>query len=115
MRGVIMYTKSSIMDILKKVQRNPLINGYHLGLAGSYVRGEESSESDIDIIVDKDMLSIEQIEFIKSNFSIKVDVVQLPLLKQEDEMLDATLVSIGLPKNKFSAYKEIMKEVEWVV
>lgn len=103
----------SIFDKIQNLCMSSQLKGYRIGLAGSYSRGDENEKSDIDIIVDTDMLSLEQIEFIHSQFDKEVDVVQLKLLQSEDKRLDGLAVSQGLLINDESTYKSICKEVVW--
>lgn len=88
-----------------------------LGVAGSYARGSAKTRSDIDIVSDSDMLTLEELEFIskavKNRFNKNCDIIQLPLLKKEDEELDAYAASRGLGHNDHSVYKNIVKEVVW--
>lgn len=105
-------TKGIILEELKHISRD--YPGIKFGLAGSYARNEESSDSDIDIVVDTDMLTIEQINHIKEKFGIEVDIVQLKLLESEDLELDQFLIAHDLPVNNDSAYKSISREVIWV-
>jgi predicted nucleotidyltransferase len=107
---------SQIRDALLPIMQDPDFAGCRFGLAGSYARGEETPDSDIDIVVDTDKefgLSIEEMERIKASFDCDTDVLQLRLLKEEDEELDAFLLEEGLPINKSSAYKSILREVIW--
>lgn len=105
-------------DILRKIKE---INGlsdfcnYQMGLAGSYARDEAGSDSDIDIVVNTDALTVENIEFIRDMFNpTPVDVLQLKLLEEEDKKMDAFLVSIGAEENEFSIYKSVKEDVIWV-
>ena len=101
--------------ILKELEHISLdYPNLRFGLAGSYARGEETSSSDVDIVVDTDMLTIEQIDNIKERFNMDVDVVQLKLLENEDMQLDKFSVEHNLPINEDSAYKSISREVIWV-
>lgn len=100
-------------EVLKKLSELKQLMGYNFGVAGSVARGEETEDSDIDVVVDYDMLDFNQIDFIKDYFDRDVDVIQLPLLKEEDERLDALAVSLDLPTNDVSAYKTIIKDVIW--
>ena len=95
-----------------EISRN---TGLILGLAGSYARGTNDKDSDIDIVVDTKELDIPTIEKLKNAFiPMKADVLITDLLKQEDTALDDLLISIGVGKNLDSVYKSIMREVIWV-
>lgn len=91
---------------------------YKIGVAGSFARNELKSSSDIDIVVDTDMLDIPIIEEIKKSvadtFLRDCDVICLGLLKKEDEDLDILAEKIGVGKNMHSAYKEVCKDVIWL-
>lgn len=101
-------------DILKKLtELEGLLGGIKLGVAGSYAKGTATEDSDVDVVADYDMLDFDQIDLIKDSFDKDVDVVQLPLLKEEDERLDKLALSLDLPINDESAYKNIVKEVIW--
>ena len=107
--------KDEILDIIKQIHINPIFSGYRMGLAGSYANGTSESHSDIDIVVSTDSLTIPQIDLIKSYFKgFDVDVLQLELLRQEDESLDSFSLSMNLPINNNSVYKTVSKEVIWV-
>lgn len=90
---------------------------YRLGVVGSVARGEETVNSDIDIFVEGNMLSIQEIELIKSAiqnaFNKDCDVIQSLLAKEEDEKLDKLSKSLGLGENKNSSYKNMIREVIW--
>lgn len=91
--------------------------GYKFGVAGSYARGTANKKSDIDIVVDTDILDLIDIELIKKTllkkFGKKSDVICLKLLEQEDKELDELAISVGLTPNDESAFKSIIKEVIW--
>ena len=90
---------------------------YKMGIAGSIVKGECSYSSDIDIVVDFRNISLEEMlnieEFFSGKFNRKVDIVNLPLLEEEDEELDNMLIRDGIGANEYSIYKSIKKEVVW--
>lgn len=102
-----------ILDEVKKLSKTSMLLGYKVGLAGSYARGEETDISDIDVVIDTDMLTLDQINFIHDYFKKDVDVIQLKLLKEEDKRLDDFAVSQGFPINDDSTYKSICREVIW--
>ena len=86
-----------------------------VGIAGSYSRGEANSGSDVDLVFDTDVLTADDFEHIKSLFpDLEVDILELPLLKAEDEENDAFLASIGLPGNEYSVSKNVQREVVWL-
>lgn len=91
--------------------------GCRVGIAGSYARGTANLSSDIDVVVDTDMLDIPDIELIKSSikdkFNKESDVICLGLLESEDKELDSLLQSVDLGINDCSAYKSICREVIW--
>lgn len=107
-------SRNDALNKIKALKQSNIIDGIRVGLAGSVVRNEATEDSDIDLVVDSDMLDLETIEQIKEFFSpFEVDVVSLGLLKEYDEELDNMLISQGLEANEFSAYKEISREVVW--
>ena len=89
------------------------IPNYIYGIAGSYARGEQTAESDIDIVVKDGLLTLDEMEEIKTTFMQSTDVLQMVLLKKEDEELDAMLQEMDLPTNNDSVYKTISQEVIW--
>lgn len=103
---------SDITTVLKTVDLP-----YRIGVAGSYARNTATETSDIDVVVDTDMLDIPDIEciksLIKSQFNKDTDVICLQLLREEDEHLDRLALNIGVNKNSYSAYKSILREVIW--
>lgn len=107
-----MPSLDEIMSVLKTINIKE-----KLGVAGSYARGTEHELSDIDVVVDTDLLTITDIELIKetllSHFGKESDVICLGLLRCEDEKLDKLLISYGLAPNEDSAYKSILREVIW--
>ena len=106
-------TKSDILKTISRIKHDKLHN-LRMGLAGSYARGDNKASSDIDIIVDTDLMPIADMEYIKSKFDgTDVDVLLLGLLKQEDEEMDSFFKEMGLPINNESVYKNVSKEVVW--
>ena len=105
----------SKQEILNKLSELSKLTGLRLGLAGSYARGTNKKNSDIDIVVDANKLTIDIMEMLKKAFEPrKADVLITELLKDEDIELDNFLLSIGLSKNEDSVYKSIMREVIWI-
>ena len=103
-------TKSDILKTISRIKHDKLHN-LKMGLAGSYARGDNKASSDIDIIVDTDLMPIADMEYIKSKFDgTDVDVLLLGLLKQE---MDSFFKEMGLPINNESVYKNVSKEVVW--
>jgi len=77
-----MYNKTKILKMLR-AKKSELERKYHLselGLFGSYARGEENNQSDIDVLVDFDS-RIDGFQYIRlaheleDLFNHKVDVV----------------------------------------
>lgn len=106
-----------MLDSLLKVLRD-LSFRYKLGVVGSVARGTYSDSSDIDIVVDGDMLNLYEIDLIKNTikrlFNHDCDVIQLPLAaKKEDIELDGLSQSLGLGINEDSSYKNMIKDVIW--
>ncbi len=83
-----MHNKEDIKRVINNLNYE-LKNRYHvknLSLFGSYVRGEERDDSDIDILVDfevtPDLLTfIELEEFLSDNLKKSVDLVPVRKLK----------------------------------
>jgi len=83
-----MYTRDSIIHTLK-VHKPDLVSRYpisELGIFGSYSRGDQTAESDIDILVDFDK-SIDGFQYIRlaheleDIFDIKIDIVSRKAIK----------------------------------
>lgn len=110
---MVKYNKVTILEKLSEIKKNINKGNIKLGLAGSYVRGEETEDSDIDIVVDYDMLSIEDIDYISSCFDIDVDVVQLPILKKEDEEYHEYIKANNMMEDDYTYYTSIVSEVVW--
>lgn len=105
-----------MLDLLLKALKD-LSFRYKLGVVGSVARGTYTDSSDIDIVVDGDMLDLYEIDLIKNTvknlFNRDCDVIQLPLAKEEDIELDNLSQSLGLGINENSSYKNMIKEVVW--
>lgn len=106
-------TKNDIIKIISRMKHDKFYN-LNIGLAGSYARGDNKDSSDIDIVVDTDLMSIADMDYIKSIFNGRnVDILLLGLLKQEDEEMDDFFREMDLPINDESVYKNVLKEVVW--
>ena len=77
-----MLDRNEILNLLKKNRRE--MNAYgvtHIGLFGSYVRGEQRGSSDIDLVVEfesgkKNLHNYMQLKFfLEKAFNAKVDLV----------------------------------------
>lgn len=106
-------TYNYIKNILFNLIENKKIPLTSYGIAGSYARGEETENSDLDIVVNIE-LSLQEIEAIKNAFNVDVDILFLNLLQKEDEELDTMLLHLKLPANEESIYKTVSKEVIWI-
>lgn len=109
---IIMLNLSEIIKTLQSVYNK--YDNIKIGLAGSYANNTSKIDSDIDVVIDGDSMRIDIAEYIKGLFSIPVDILWLELLKEDDEELDRYALSIGVPQNKHSVYKTIIREVKWV-
>ncbi|MGL5080096.1 MAG: nucleotidyltransferase family protein [Microcoleaceae cyanobacterium] len=77
-----MKTQSEVLQMLAQ-QKSSLLANYQitrLGIFGSYARGEQTDDSDIDILVEYENAPslwqlIELRDYLSELFSIKVDVV----------------------------------------
>lgn len=107
-----MICHAEILNLLKSVYNK--YDGVRIGLAGSYANNSATADSDIDVVIDGDSMRMDVAEYIKNLFNIPVDILWLELLKKDDEELDEFALSIGVPKNEYSVYKTIAREVEWV-
>jgi len=85
-----MNTKEEILHFLRE-NKNELLSTYHLskiGLFGSFARGEETPQSDVDILFDftpniDDIysLKIKLKEYLSENFERSVDLAREKYLK----------------------------------
>jgi len=109
-------SKEQILEKLESFKKIPELSEYRFGLAGSYVRGDDTEESDIDIVVDTGILSVNSIFLIKDIIwnDDHVDVLLLDALRKEDEDLDELCKDMGLEIDEESPYKNIVREVLWI-
>lgn len=87
-----MLTKDEILNKLKEIKPE-LYNKFYiknLGLFGSYVRGENSETSDIDLLFEYDETKpfsyftlIDLEDFLSDLFKIKIDLANKKTLKQD--------------------------------
>lgn len=103
---------NDIILILKTVYDK--YDNIKLGIAGSYANGTQNEKSDIDIVIDGDSMRVDIMEYIKSLFTMAVDILWIDLMKKEDDELDSFASANGLPINQYSAYKTVMQEVRWI-
>lgn len=80
------FVKNSIISLKPYLQKK--YNVSNIALFGSYVRGEQTNKSDIDILVDfkktPDLLTfIEMEEFLKEKLKMTVDLVPQRKLKPQ--------------------------------
>ena len=113
---VFMLSKEDIIKIGEKCKK--LNTGYTFGYAGSYARGTATESSDIDLVISgAKNISLEDYmkiyNMLSEYSSIPFDIVNLDSLQEEDKQLDNELISMGLPANDESAYKNIIKEAIW--
>lgn len=87
-----MLTKKEILNKLKEIKPVLYDKFYieNLGLFGSYVRGENEKNSDIDILIEYDenkpfslFTIIELEDFLTKLFNMKIDVVNKKSIKPE--------------------------------
>ena len=69
---------NDIIAILKQVYNK--YDNIRLGIAGSYVNGNEKSSSDRVVVIDVDYLCVDILVYIKSLFDISGDVLWVVLL-----------------------------------
>ena len=102
-------------DVLNRIKDLNLPN--RVGLAGSLARGNVDTFRDIDIVVDTDSLSFDEVKALKKefeDFNKNVDIIQLMILKEEEDEEIHFLQELGLPEDEYSIYKNICREVIWV-
>ena len=107
-----MINLEEIIRMLKSVYSR--YDNVRIGIAGSYANDTAHAGSDLDVVLEGDSMHVEIMEYIKSLFSIPVDVLWVDLLKKDDEEMDSFAISNGLPKNEHSVYKTVMREVKWI-
>ena len=103
-----------LRKLSEMVSSDTELSNYRFGIAGSVSRGDNTENSDIDIVVDSDGMPLNLIERVRGFFTQDVDVLFLKLLKQEDDELDAFLKEQDLPINEDSVYKTVLREVVWI-
>ena len=102
-------TLQNIISTLKTVyNKYPNIK---LGIAGSYARGEQHKNSNIDVVIIGDSTRMDIMEYIKGLFKTDVDVLWLDLLEQEDKELDSFALQNGMNINPYSVYKNVLRDV----
>ena len=102
-------------DVLNRIKTLDISD--RIGLAGSLARGNVETFRDIDIVVETDSLSFDDVKALKKEFEDfhkNVDVIQLLILKEEEEKETLFLKELGLPEDENSIYKNICREVIWV-
>ncbi|MCT8974994.1 nucleotidyltransferase domain-containing protein [Clostridium sp. CX1] len=116
----VLLNKEQVLQLLKDMKNNSILDNVRVGLAGSFARGKNKKSSDINIVISyleelDDLKIFEYIcNYMTSNSDYKIDILHLESIAKEDEMMDNIVKSIGLPKNEYSAYKNILKEVIWI-
>lgn len=102
----------NILEVLKGMNFR-----LRLGVVGSFARGDYNDESDIDIFVDGDMLSFDELDRIKNTIKQKFerdcDVIQSKLALEEDIELDKLSIAVCGHTNNESSYKNMIREVIW--
>ena len=83
-----MKTREDVLKVLKKelpyLKKNYYVS--NIGLFGSYSRGEQKENSDIDLLVDFEksidfFKLLEMEDYLKEKFGIEVEIVTKPALK----------------------------------
>ncbi len=95
------FSKPQIINLVRK--NKDLYNKYgvkKIGLFGSYVRGDNKPNSDIDILVEFDSVTFDNYynlqQTLENNFHKKIDLVNIKALKE-----------------RIKPY--ILSEVEWII
>jgi len=96
-----MKTKEEILEILRRAKPE-LAQKYgvkRLGLFGSYARGEQREDSDVDIVVEVDpsigLRFVDLAEFLESLLGIRTEVVSQRALKpQHWELVKKELIHV---------------------
>lgn len=109
--------RDSLLQTLSKLRDEKKWPKCRIGIAGSIANGSETSNSDIDIVLDTHHIDIQDMELIKKRVSDiyhrDVDVLCMGLLQDEDKELDTFAQENHLPVNDASVYKTICREVIW--
>lgn len=92
---------------------------YKFGIAGSFARGNEKKDSDVDVVISGTyMLSADEYNkitsYLKKELQKEFDLLNLEALEKEDEELDSMLLDMGLGINDRSTFKNIIREVIWI-
>jgi predicted nucleotidyltransferase len=96
-----MLTRETILDALRDLKPE-LVRKYKLrsiGLFGSYARGEQTSESDVDVLVEVDPIIglgfVDMADAIEARLGIKTDVVPADGVKPRyREFIQKDLVNV---------------------
>jgi predicted nucleotidyltransferase len=113
--------KEYILEQLKTVEKEfPMIK---VGLAGSYARGQETANSDIDIV-----LASKSDEKFNSDFDINITIYSFLLKLFNDNEIDMLWLSdlyedtvksdelskeLDIPINQYTPFRTISREVIW--
>ena len=107
-----MLELNEIIEILKSIALE--YSDFKLGIAGSYANGKQHKKSDLDVVIDGDSTRLDIENAIKRAFKIKVDILWVELMRQEDDELDKFSLENGLSINEHSVFKTVMQEVKWI-
>lgn len=108
-----------VISIIRGLYKVTNRTTYKFGIAGSFSRGEQKENSDVDVVIGGvEQLSLEEFEnitnYLDNNLNKKYDILVIEGMKKDDKVYDRILENMGLPINEDSAYKNIKREVRWI-
>lgn len=108
-----------IIDTLKELKSR--YRYISIGLAGSYLKGSNTSESDVDVILDANDSVVEDLEvntdiynFLYNKLGKEIDMVWVSLLKKSSDMSDELAKELGVDIDGNTPYRSIMRDVMWI-
>ncbi|MBS6953506.1 MAG: nucleotidyltransferase domain-containing protein [Enterocloster asparagiformis] len=116
------HTTKEAMEFLRELGEFLRINNKNLkvGIAGSFARGEQTSSSDLDIVLDTyddTVFSLQAHiavdEYCSKHLAVPYDILWIKDLEEQDKVYDNLLMDNGLAINTGSAYKNIVRETRW--
>lgn len=120
-----LQNRDEAIDLVHSLSECPELEGFKLGLAGSFVLGLNKKSSPIDIVLQlKEGKSSDKIgsflvtgfirKYLSDFYSNKVHIIWLDLLEKDEESLLEYMPKVGVEMNPESAYTNIASTVKWI-
>ena len=117
--------RDEVVDLIHSMSEQPEFSPFKLGVAGSYVTGENKKNSAIDIVLklrdgeDEGLIGNLSIcayihRYMDASYSNKIKILWLDLLEKDEENLLDYMANEGIEANPESAYTNIVGEIRWV-